>query len=193
LAALTVGDFRGAAAALEEVVSSAPDLALAHEMLGGLSLGALDDYPRALHHFEISYRLHRKVGNLPAAARAAISLAQVDETSGNGAGARGWLSRSKRLIDEIGPCLVVVDVRPVEEYRAAHLPGAVSIPLQELDQRLRELPRQCEIVAYCCGPYCALASEAVRTLRAHAYAARHLIDGLPEWAAAGNRIESVGA
>src|SRR3977135_668344 len=74
-------------------------------MLGGLSLGALDDYPRALRHFEISYRLHRQGGDLPAAARAAIALAQVEETSGNAAGARGWLSRSKRLIDEIGPCV----------------------------------------------------------------------------------------
>ena len=105
LAALGIGDFRGAATALDEVVSVAPDLALAHEMLGSLSLGALDDYPRALRHFEISYRLHRKVGDLPAAARAAIALAQVEETSGNGAGARGWLGRAKRLIDEIGPCV----------------------------------------------------------------------------------------
>jgi DNA-binding CsgD family transcriptional regulator len=105
LAALGLGDFRGAATALEEVVSVAPDLAMAHEMLGGLSLGVLDDYPRALRHFEISYRLYRKVGDLPAAARAAIALAQVEETSGNGAGARGWLGRAKRLIDEIGPCV----------------------------------------------------------------------------------------
>ncbi|HXL79201.1 MAG TPA: rhodanese-like domain-containing protein [Candidatus Eisenbacteria bacterium] len=91
-------------------------------------------------------------------------------------------------IVSISPC---VDVRPVEEYRATHLPGAVSIPLEELDQRLRELPRQGEIVAYCRGPYCALAPEAVRTLRAHGYATRHLIEGLPEWVAAGNRVESV--
>jgi rhodanese-related sulfurtransferase/biotin operon repressor len=92
---------------------------------------------------------------------------------------------------EAGEPLVVVDVRPVEEYRAAHLPGAVSIPLDELEQRLRELPRDRQIVAYCRGPYCAFAPEAVRTLRAHGYAARHLSDGLPEWAAAGNDVESV--
>ena len=90
-----------------------------------------------------------------------------------------------------GEDLVVVDVRPPEEYRAAHLPGAVSIPLDELEQRLRELPQERQIVAYCRGPYCAFAPEAVRTLRAHGYAARYLTDGLPEWAAAGNDVESV--
>jgi rhodanese-related sulfurtransferase len=91
---------------------------------------------------------------------------------------------------EAGEPLVVVDVRPVEVYRAAHLPGAVSIRL-ELEQRLRELPQESQIVAYCRGPYCAFAPEAVRTLHAHGYAARHLRDGLPEWAAAGNDVESV--
>ena len=88
-----------------------------------------------------------------------------------------------------GEPLVVVDVRPVEEFRAAHLPGAVSIPLNELEQRLHELPKDTQIVAYCRGPYCAFAPEAVRTLQAHGYAARHLSDGLPEWAAAGFGVE----
>ncbi len=92
-----------------------------------------------------------------------------------------------------GDPLVVVDVRPVEEYQAAHVAGAVSIPLEELEQRLRELPQDREIVAYCRGQYCALAPEAVRTLRAHGYAALHLTDGLPEWVAAGNGVESNGA
>src|SRR6266851_3816676 len=64
-----------------------------------------------------------------------------------------------------GEPLVVVDVRPTEEYQAAHVAGAVSIPLAELEQRLRELPREREIVAYCRGPYCAFAPEAVRTIR----------------------------
>jgi len=74
-------------------------------MLGGLCLGVLDDYPRALRHFEISYRLYREHDDIAGAARAAIELAQVEATSGNGAGARGWLGRAKRLIDEIGPCV----------------------------------------------------------------------------------------
>jgi rhodanese-related sulfurtransferase/DNA-binding HxlR family transcriptional regulator len=85
---------------------------------------------------------------------------------------------------------VMIDVRPAEEYQAAHVAGAVSIPLAELEQRLRELPRDREIVAYCRGPYCAFAPEAVQMLREHGYSARHLDEGLPEWAAAGNGIAS---
>jgi rhodanese-related sulfurtransferase/DNA-binding HxlR family transcriptional regulator len=89
-----------------------------------------------------------------------------------------------------GEPLLVVDVRPAEEYQAAHVPGAVSIPLAELEHRLRELPRESEVVAYCRGPYCAFAPEAARTLREHGYAARYLTDGLPEWVAAGNGVEA---
>ena len=89
-----------------------------------------------------------------------------------------------------GKRIVVVDVRPVEEFMAGHLPGARSIPLEELENRLAELPRRREIVAYCRGPYCAFAPEAVRTLRRHGYRARQMSDGLPEWAAAGFRVES---
>jgi rhodanese-related sulfurtransferase len=91
---------------------------------------------------------------------------------------------------EAGEPLVVVDVRPLEEYRAAHLPGAVSIPLPELEARLRDLPKDREIVAYCRGPYCAYAPEAVRTLARNGLRARNLADGLPEWAAAGHPVES---
>jgi len=90
-----------------------------------------------------------------------------------------------------GTPLVVVDVRPAEEYQAAHIAGAVSIPLEELERRLRELPSEREVVAYCRGPYCAFAPEAVRTLRDHGYAARYLTDGLPEWADARRGIEAV--
>jgi rhodanese-related sulfurtransferase/DNA-binding MarR family transcriptional regulator len=89
-----------------------------------------------------------------------------------------------------GEPLVVVDVRPVEEYNSGHLPGARSIPLEELEKRLRELPRRREIVAYCRGPYCAFAPQAVRTLKRHGFRARPLADGLPEWAAAGFHVES---
>jgi rhodanese-related sulfurtransferase len=94
---------------------------------------------------------------------------------------------------EGGEPLVVVDVRPVDEYRAAHVPNALSIPHDELERRLRELPQERLIVAYCRGPYCAFAPEAVRTLRAHGYTARHLKDGLPEWVASGNDVESVAS
>ena len=88
-----------------------------------------------------------------------------------------------------GESLVIVDVRPVQEYEAGHIPGAISIPLSELEHRLPELPRDREVVAYCRGPYCAYAPEAVRKLRANGFRARNLVDGLPEWAAAGNQLE----
>ena len=104
-----------------------------------------------------------------------------------------WISGDELLARlKTGEPLVVVDVRPAEEYQAAHVAGAVSIPLEELEQRLRELPREREVVAYCRGPYCAFAPEAVRTLRDHGYSARYLSDGLPEWADAGNGVESDG-
>jgi rhodanese-related sulfurtransferase/DNA-binding transcriptional ArsR family regulator len=81
--------------------------------------------------------------------------------------------------------VVVVDVRPAGEYRAGHIPGALSIPLEDLDQRLAELPSDPEIVAYCRGPYCVFAHEAVRRLRRHGRRARRLADGWPEWHLAG--------
>jgi rhodanese-related sulfurtransferase/DNA-binding transcriptional ArsR family regulator len=86
---------------------------------------------------------------------------------------------------ERGDGVVVVDVRPSEEYAAGHLPGALSVPVAELRRRIAELPADQEVVAYCRGPYCAFAPEAVRLLRAAGRAARRLEDGLPEWAAAG--------
>ena len=105
LAAIAAGNFRGAATALEEAISEAPDLASAHELLGGLSFGALDDYARARRHLEVSYRIHRGAGDLHGAARCAISLAQLDVTCGNTPGARGWLGRARRLVAQIGPCV----------------------------------------------------------------------------------------
>jgi len=90
------------------------------------------------------------------------------------------LRRLKRKDD-----LVILDVRPAEEYAAGHLPTAVSVPLAELRRRLRDLPREKEIVAYCRGPYCAFAHKAIRVLHQAGFKARRLEDGLPEWKAAG--------
>jgi ArsR family transcriptional regulator len=81
-----------------------------------------------------------------------------------------------------------LDVRPVAEHAAGHLPGAVSIPVDELRRRLAELPSDREIVAYCRGPYCAFAHEAVAVLREAGLQARRLEDGFPEWQAAGLAI-----
>ena len=81
--------------------------------------------------------------------------------------------------------VTVLDVRPVEEFAAAHLPGAVNIPIGELGKRLAELPRGKEVVAYCRGPFCLMSYEAMRMLRKRGIKARRLKNGLPEWRAAG--------
>ncbi|MEQ1881006.1 MAG: metalloregulator ArsR/SmtB family transcription factor [Burkholderiales bacterium] len=78
--------------------------------------------------------------------------------------------------------IVVLDVRPAEEYLNAHLPFARSIPLDELRQRLSELPRDRSIVAYCRGPYCLMAADAVELLKQEGYSAVHLREGVAEWA-----------
>lgn len=86
--------------------------------------------------------------------------------------------------------VTVLDVRPVDEYATGHVRNAVNIPLRELTRRLKELPRNREIVAYCRGPYCVLAFEAVALLRERGFKVRRLEDGFPEWKAAGLPHES---
>jgi rhodanese-related sulfurtransferase len=81
--------------------------------------------------------------------------------------------------------VTVLDVRPPEEYRAGHLPGALSVPLRELERKLSELPRDREVVAYCRGPYCVLAVEAVKLLRVHGFQAFRLRDGVEDLRAQG--------
>jgi rhodanese-related sulfurtransferase len=85
---------------------------------------------------------------------------------------------------------VVLDVRPELEYRSGHIPQARSIPIDELEQRLDELSRQQEIIAYCRGPYCVFADEAVALLQKHGYRARRLVEGLPDWQALNLPVES---
>ncbi|SFK78430.1 ArsR/SmtB family transcription factor [Geodermatophilus ruber] len=81
--------------------------------------------------------------------------------------------------------VVVLDVRPPAEYAAGHIPGARSVPPHEVQRHLGTLPQDTEIVAYCRGPYCVYADEAVRELRRHGFRARRLEDGFPEWRRAG--------
>ena len=84
--------------------------------------------------------------------------------------------------------VTVLDVRPAEEFRAGHIPRAVSIPVDELKARLKELPRDREVVAYCRGPYCVMAVEAVELLRKKGYTAHRMEQGVPDWRARGWRV-----
>jgi rhodanese-related sulfurtransferase len=86
--------------------------------------------------------------------------------------------------------VTVLDVRPPEEYRAGHIPGALSVPLPELRERIPQLPRNREIVAYCRGPYCVMAIEAVQLLRHEGFRAHRLEQGVQDWRARGWRVEA---
>ena len=95
------------------------------------------------------------------------------------------------LVDRLKAGLVtVLDVRPEDEFALGHLPGAINVPLGELERRLRDLDPANEIVAYCRGPYCVLSYEAVAQLRARGFKVRRLEDGYPEWRAAGLPVEA---
>jgi rhodanese-related sulfurtransferase/DNA-binding transcriptional ArsR family regulator len=85
--------------------------------------------------------------------------------------------------------VVLLDVRPEAEYRAGHLPGAISVPLAELDSRLNELPRNQTIVAYCRGPYCVLADDALELLAERGWSVARLEEGVAEWQLAGLALE----
>jgi len=86
--------------------------------------------------------------------------------------------------------VTVLDVRPIEEYRAGHIPGALSIPVDELAARLKELPRGREVVAYCRGPYCVMAVDAVALLRKEGFKAQRMEQGVVDWRARGWRVEA---
>ncbi|TMK44133.1 MAG: metalloregulator ArsR/SmtB family transcription factor [Actinobacteria bacterium] len=115
--------------------------------------------------------------------------------------ARGYLGESDGLEavsqDELLRRLrrkdvVVLDVRPAPEYAVGHIAGARSIPIGELPRRLKDVPKKSQVIAYCRGPYCVFADDAVRTLRRRGYRAVRLEDGFPEWRDAGLPVE-VGA
>ena len=120
------------------------------------------------HVAEVAVLAHDYLGE-----RAAVDAVTVDEL-------RRRLARRE---------VVVLDVRPEAEYRAGHITGALSAPLELLSDRVSELTRAREIVAYCSGPYCVYADDAVRLLRARGLAARRLDVGFPEWRRAGLPVE----
>jgi rhodanese-related sulfurtransferase len=97
---------------------------------------------------------------------------------------------AKELLERVRKGLVtVLDVRPPEEFAAGHVPGAINIPVHELEKRIKELPKRREVVAYCRGPYCLMSYDAVSVLRKKGLKARRLEAGMPEWRAAGMPVE----
>jgi rhodanese-related sulfurtransferase/DNA-binding transcriptional ArsR family regulator len=119
---------------------------------------------------------------------AAEHVAEVDRLAQAYLGQRDGLQPITR--DELARRIhrgevTVIDVRPAAEYEAGHVEGARSLPIDDLERRLDALPRDVELVAYCRGPYCVFADDAVRLLRRRGFEARRLEDGFPEWKQAG--------
>jgi len=103
------------------------------------------------------------------------------------------LDRAELLEQARRGAIIVIDVRPQDEYQTAHLPYARSMPLAEIEQRFYELPRDREIVAYCRGPFCLLSEEALQRLARRGFRVRKLSDGVSEWQAAGLPVERAAA
>ncbi|HWP38276.1 MAG TPA: metalloregulator ArsR/SmtB family transcription factor [Gemmatimonadales bacterium] len=143
------------------------------------------------HGLYVTYRLPDEgVAQFYRALRilAETRLAEIQRVAEDFLAARGLLEpvdREDLVRRVLRGEVTLLDVRPAEEYRAGHIPHAVSLPLGQLEQRLAELPRDRDIVAYCRGPYCVLAVEAVSRLRARGFRALRLEDGVPDWRARG--------
>jgi len=144
----------------------------------------------------VLYRLaDESVGRFLGALReiARSRLAEVEQVARDYFGARDELEpiSSADLLDRLRhQQVLIIDVRPAQEFAAGHIPGALSVPLAELKAHLPELPRDGEIVAYCRGPYCVLAPQAIEILRGAGFRARRLEEGLPEWRLAGLPVEA---
>lgn len=122
------------------------------------------------------------------------NLAEIDRVLTDYFRARDSLDPVSRdeLVGMLQDGLVtVLDVRPKDEFAVGHLPGALNIPIAELERRLGELRLEQEVIAYCRGPYCVFSVEAVSALRSRGYRVRRLEDGYPEWKAAGLPVEAV--
>lgn len=123
---------------------------------------------------------------------AAAQLAEVERAARSYLGGQVEEVGREELVERLQEGdVVLVDVRPAEEFAAGHIDGARSIPLDELERRLDELPSDTEVVAYCRGPFCAYAHEAVRRLHDAGRSARRLREGWPEWKLAESKTEAV--
>ncbi|MGD9752319.1 MAG: ArsR/SmtB family transcription factor [Acidimicrobiia bacterium] len=143
----------------------------------------------------IYYRLASdRVAQLWSALRnvAAAHLAELDQLAAAYLGDRSQLEEIGRaeLVERLATGdVIVLDVRPTAEFAAGHIAGARSIPIDRLSRSLKSIPREVEVVAYCRGPYCVMADDAVRLLRKRGRRARRLEDGFPEWQRAALPVE----
>ena len=120
-------------------------------------------------------------------------LAEIDRVSQDYLAQRGILEAvdDGELLRRVkGGAVTVIDVRPHEEFEAGHIPGALSIPLAQLKKRLRDLPKGRDVVAYCRGPYCVMALDAVEILRNKGFRAHRLEQGVVEWQARGEKVHT---
>lgn len=119
-------------------------------------------------------------------------LAEVEQVTRQYLEARGAMERvdGDELLRRVrNGDVTILDVRPPEEFQAGHIPGALSVPLAELKKRVAELPKDRDVVAYCRGPYCVMAIEAVALLRKKGFRAYRMEQGVVEWRARGGRVE----
>jgi rhodanese-related sulfurtransferase len=156
------------------------------------SHGLVDSEKKGLY---VTYRIAgAEVSNFFSALRtlAESQLAEIDRIAGRFFAEHDdaeALDRSSLLERVRKGSVTVIDVRPLQEYEAGHLLGAISVPLAELQRRLKKLPKKREIVAYCRGPYCVMATEAATFLRRKGYRAERIDLGVPEWRDLGFPIE----
>jgi rhodanese-related sulfurtransferase/DNA-binding transcriptional ArsR family regulator len=183
---------------VEEVAGElSQSVANTSQHLQHLLRGGLVRTRRAGNHIYYSLA-SRRIGELWAAVRdvATDHVGELDQLAAAYLGDRSTLSTitrgelAQRLHDGD---VVVLDVRPEPEYRAGHITGASSLPIHELTRRLRDVPKDRDVVAYCRGPYCVYADDAVRALRRRGYRAARLQDGFPEWASEGLPVATAGA
>lgn len=154
----------------------------------------VDATKKGLH---VEYRLGADVAGLLHAVRALARarLAELDKVAREYFDDRGGMEPvgGGELLRRVkSGDVTILDVRPEEEYRAGHIPGAISIPLPDLKARLTELPRRGEIVAYCRGPFCVMAAEAVLLLKKKGFRATRIEEGVVEWRARGWRLDAQG-
>jgi len=145
----------------------------------------------------VTYRLADQVGDFVLQLRtlAHARLAEIERVSRDYLELRGAMEAvgDAELLRRVrAGDVTVIDVRPSEEYVAGHIPKAISVPLADLRKRLRELPKNREIVAYCRGPYCVMALDAVDVLREKGFRAHRMEHGIVEWRALGGRVETTG-